>query len=406
MRIAFIGGFAFSPKGTMRARAHPLAAALVAHGHDVTIFLPPYDNVADGGRKWTQEGVTIRNMHPPISHGDSAASSLFRLSKYPVLLLEMMREVTRHRPDVIHVFKPKGFAGTAGAYFLLTGTPVVLDCDDWEGWGGWNEVKSYPWMVKEFIDRQERWMMRRAPAVTVASRTLADRARTLRSQGAEVYYVPNCGASRANLDSQLSVRSVPQTEVRSQLGLPSGPTVFYSGNQDDESSLSILCRAAAMLAPRLQFNLVFMGNIDSGEVRKRFDFGPECNLIFFPQVPYRTFLQAIWASDVAAFPYPDNLIHRAKCSARLLDYMSMGKAVITSAVGQNNEYIVNGESGVLVAPGDATQFADRLEWLLRDSQLRRRLGRNAETRIRTRFQWDGEPVHNCLAAYHRVLNSS
>jgi len=47
MKIALVGPFAFSPKGTMRARAHPLAAELVRLGHQVTIFLPPYDNRTD-----------------------------------------------------------------------------------------------------------------------------------------------------------------------------------------------------------------------------------------------------------------------------------------------------------------------------------------------------------------------
>ncbi|HEY1579827.1 MAG TPA: glycosyltransferase, partial [Terracidiphilus sp.] len=156
MRIAFIGGFAFSPKGTMRARAHPLAAELVKLGHEVTIFLPPYDNTADLGREWDQEGVRIWNAGAPSRQfrTDGASASKVhgkaRRSSYPRLLLQLIAAVSRYKPDLIHVFKPKGFAGAAGSYLLLKAKRVVLDCDDWEGWGGWNDVKAYPWIVKEY----------------------------------------------------------------------------------------------------------------------------------------------------------------------------------------------------------------------------------------------------------------
>ena len=62
MKIAFVGGFAFSPKGTMQARAFPLASELVERGHEVSIFLTPYDNPNDSGREWTRAGVRVCNM--------------------------------------------------------------------------------------------------------------------------------------------------------------------------------------------------------------------------------------------------------------------------------------------------------------------------------------------------------
>src|SRR5262249_27868523 len=142
MRIAFIGGFAFTPKGTIRARVHPLAAELVKRGHEATIFLLPYDNIADYGREWELEGVEIRNVGGMEQLDRTQTAKNGSPIAYPQLLLELIRRVDAYQPDVIHVFKPKGFAGAAGSYFMLRGHSVVLDCDDWEGWGGWNEEKS------------------------------------------------------------------------------------------------------------------------------------------------------------------------------------------------------------------------------------------------------------------------
>jgi len=79
--------------------------------------------------------------------------------------------------------------------------------------------------------------------------------------------------------------------------------------------------------------------------------------------------------------------------------MSMGKAGITTAIGQNTKYIVDRRSGILVPPKDEARFGQELEALLEDSQLRARLGENAERRMETTFTWVGAALDNCLTAY-------
>ncbi|HZP18377.1 MAG TPA: glycosyltransferase family 4 protein [Terriglobales bacterium] len=404
MRLAFIGGFGFRPKGTIRARAFPLAAELVRHGHEVTIFLPPYDNPAGLGTEWEQEGVRIKNVGRPARHRAKDGAPASPLT-YPSLLASLITEVRRYHPDLIHAFKPKGFSGAAAGYFLWRHTfPVVVDCDDWEGWGGWNELQRYPWFVKEYIDRQERWLMRSAPALTVASRTLERRAIELRGGHGHVFYVPNCGATGASRDAQERVRSRHTQETRRQLGLPDGLIILYSGHFDSAEDVRFFCRASVEAAASRRAAVVLVG--DGPELERAKDWFalyPQIKLFCFPHLPYEDFLRVVWAADIAAFPYPDDLVHRAKCSARIVDYMLMEKPVITSAVGQNCEYIEDGESGILTVPGNYAHFSEKLDQLLSDPELRSRLGRGARARILSRFNWSGEPLRQCLAAYAQVL---
>ena len=77
----------------------------------------------------------------------------------------------------------------------------------------------------------------------------------------------------------------------------------------------------------------------------------------------------------------------------------MERAVLTSAVGQNVEYIVDGESGLLAAPRDEIDFAVKLDQLLSQTELRALLGSNARQRLWQKFQWSGDALQQCLAAY-------
>ena len=388
----------------MRARAFPLAAELVRAGNEVTIFLPPYDNLDDCGRAWEQEGVRIRNVGQEC---DRTVRGWARLVLYLRMLSQLIGAVRQFHPDVVHVFKPKGFAGAAATYFLLCGrTPLVLDCDDWEGWGGWNQIKRYPWIAKEYIDRQERWLIKRAHAVTAASWALGARAANLRRKHSGVFYIPNCGASVEGRKVQDAVRSLAREDIRREFEFDGHPVVLYSGHFEDQESVDFFCRATARVAAKHGAVVAFIGN-DAPRpiIRRHFHKAEGAHLRFFPQLPYQEFLRLVRASDVAAFPYPDDPVHRAKCSARVTDYMAMERPVLTSAVGQNMEYIVDGESGSLAAPDDESDFAAKLDRLLNEPGLRLMLGENARARLLQKFDWAGEPLQQCLAAYHHALKT-
>ena len=62
---------------------------------------------------------------------------------------------------------------------------------------------------------------------------------------------------------------------------------------------------------------------------------------------------------------------------KLYEYLAAGRAVIASDVGQVGDVIADGESGVLVTPGDAEELAAGIRELRADPQHREGLGRAA-----------------------------
>ncbi len=69
-----------------------------------------------------------------------------------------------------------------------------------------------------------------------------------------------------------------------------------------------------------------------------------------------------------------------------LEAMSCGRAVIGTSSGGTAEYMVDGESGIIVPPKDAHSLTNAIINLLQDSKERTRLGDNARSRVIACFQ--------------------
>ena len=244
------------------------------------------------------------------------------------------------------------------------------------------------------------------PVLTAASRALERRAQELRKSAQGVLYIPNGWSFRKAPTTCESAAPSMTAGARKSFGLPDRPAIFYGGHFNPADDVLFFCRATEHAARRFGATLVFVGKIRKSEGQTVFGAARRTDRAFFPRLPHEQFLQLVEASDIAAFPYPDTPIYQAKCSARIVDYMAMGKAVVTTTVGQNLDYLVDGESGVLISPGDASRFGQAIERLLADPELRLRLGQNARKPIREKFSWDGAAVENCLAAYGQLSGFS
>jgi glycosyltransferase involved in cell wall biosynthesis len=81
-----------------------------------------------------------------------------------------------------------------------------------------------------------------------------------------------------------------------------------------------------------------------------------------------------------------------------LEAMASGTPVVASRVGGLAEVVEDGQTGFLVPAGDVVALRDRLEQVLGDPLLARRLGANAREVVLQRFTW-ARVAERCLDAY-------
>jgi glycosyltransferase involved in cell wall biosynthesis len=72
---------------------------------------------------------------------------------------------------------------------------------------------------------------------------------------------------------------------------------------------------------------------------------------------------------------------------------SVGTPVVGSSVGGMREVIIDGETGFLAPPGDPNALAEKIIIILKDDDLRSRLGRAARERFESVYSMRNMPKH-------------
>lgn len=96
--------------------------------------------------------------------------------------------------------------------------------------------------------------------------------------------------------------------------------------------------------------------------------------------------------DIGLAPLVDWPVNRARCSLKVLDYMSLGLPVVCSAVGENNHFIQNNKTGLLAHSTE--EWVSHLERLIADVSLRKTLGTQAREHIQKRYSYQ-----SCMQDY-------
>jgi glycosyltransferase involved in cell wall biosynthesis len=407
-RVVFVAPFAEAPKATTSARVIPLARAVARLGHDVTVLVPPYDNPAEGGRERVDGGVRVRTLRVP---GTIAESSPLQTITQPLLAARVARACLELRPDVIHLSKPKAVSGLTHAILAgirrLTGKAgpaIVVDTDDWEGDGGWNEYEAYPRWQRAVVNAQEWWGIGAADAVTAASRTLQAQAWSRGQPPSHTWYVPN-GLDDADYPGWWTpgVAEVPgpdaRASVRARFALGDGPVVLLYTRFFEFDARRALATIQAVRDRVRGATLMVVG---AGK------FGQEGTLATLAKASgdATAVTLAGWqapanlpsllrGADVAIALADDNLANRAKCSVKLLQLMRLGIPVVADATGEQVGYLGttsgierHAPPGFLVPAGDVSAMADAVASVLRDRTQRDEIGRSAAVRARDRFGWD------------------
>ncbi len=380
MKIVFLAPFGIRPKGTVIARMLPLATELQKLGHTVTIVAPPYTNPEDSGISETVRGVRLVNITLP-----NAGKALGTLP----ITWRLFRTALYERPDLVHLFKPKGYGGLVAMLLIFLRRmgfciPLLfLDTDDWEGKGGMNELLGYSAPEKKLYAFQEQWLPPRVIGVTVASRMLEELALGMGLDRERVLYLPNCVDDQPPGDG---------SRIRERLGIPpEAPVVilytrFFEFSQE---RLHAIFAGINRQVPEARFLIVGKGRNNEEEqlVVASLKLGFRDALILAGWVEPTELADYLAVGDVAIYPFSDTLVNRAKCPAKLTELLRGGLPVVADRIGQIPEYVAPELHGLLCNPDSPDEMAAKCVDLLHDGALRERASLAGRAFIMLNYSW-------------------
>jgi glycosyltransferase involved in cell wall biosynthesis len=313
--------------------------------------------VADAVERLRERGVEVEVVSPAsfrhfgIAYGAGVVGNLrrqpWRAALVPAMLASFARAARRaaRDADLVHAHWL-----SAGVVALACGRPFVVQL-----WGTDVELARRARPLA-------RSVLRRARLVVCASNALAEAAVELGAR--EVRVIP----SAVDVPEHVGEEADP-------------PEVLFVGRLSGEKGILELVKAADGL------KLVVAGH---GPLRERV---PEA-LGF---VPHHELGPMYERAAVVAVPSL-----REGFGVACAEAMAHGRPVVASAVGGLLDLVVDGETGLLVPPGDVPALRAALERLLADRELRRRFGEAGRERIRRSFSWPAV-TDATIAAYEEAL---
>jgi glycosyltransferase involved in cell wall biosynthesis len=314
---------------------------------DVVVAAHGHGPVRDAARAAGVRYVALHHVRRSISPWRDALG-----------LLELVRLMRRHRPQIVHANSSKaGILGRLAA--ALSGVPIRIFTV--HGWA----FSAHSGLASTAY----RWADRLMCPLTTVTICVAERAR------AEGLAARTCRAKRTvvipnALDAAAVIEARPANAT---------PTLVSVGRLQAPKDVGTLLRALAALPPG-RVCAVIVGD------------GPQRAALEAEARALRLDGAVRFAgtrSDVPQLLAAADLFVLSSASEgapmAVLEAMAAGLPVVASAVGGVPEIVVEGQTGLLVAPGDPAALAGAVRRLVEDPALRRRLGAAGRERVRARF---------------------
>ncbi|MFQ5878664.1 MAG: glycosyltransferase [Dehalococcoidia bacterium] len=182
-------------------------------------------------------------------------------------------------------------------------------------------------------------------------------------------------------------RPMDKGEARRRLRLDDAPIILYVGRLEPLKGIDILLRAVAQLSDDVPFRLLIVGGDErsTGERRQLEGLAREIGIaervLFAGAVDHHQLPLYYNAADVCAVPS-----YYESFGLVAVEAMACGTPVVATRVGGLAGTVRDGETGYLIPWRCPEPFADKLETLLINDELRQRLGQAARAAVEP-YRW-------------------
>ena len=372
----------------MNVHVRELARAMGNRGVAVDVFTREHDYRCDGNEAHS-DGVTY--VHVPAGPADAPLADLPNYIDDFVAGVDRYRQRNKIRYRAIHShYWLSGWAGTRLA--AATGSPQVVTFHTL------SRIKMQSRSgEQEPPVRQETEERIIADADCVVAFSPHERDAMVKLYGADrnsVELIP-CGVDLTRF------RPIDRTEARRELGLNGHKVMLYVGRIEPLKGADLLLHAAASLESEEGVQVLVVGSDaeGSGELDRLHKLSDDLQLgdsvEFVGRVPQEQLALYYSAADVCVVPS-----FYESFGLAALESMACGTPVVASRVGGLSTIVQHGRTGYLKSWRCPEAFAQSLEMIMANDDLRDSMGRAARNRAES-LSWD-QVAGRLLAVYDRL----
>lgn len=296
--------------------------------------------------------IKIRNV--PISRNPFAAANLTAYK-------ELVELIKKEKIDYIHCNTPVG-----GMLGRLAGKKCKVKKVIYQA-HGFHFYKGAPLLSWLLYYPVEKWLARYTDALITINQedyALAKRKMKLRN-GGKVYYVPGVGIDTFQYHVEADLRKNKRTE----LGLNTDDVALISmGDLIERKNYSTAIRAVSEAEnDRLHYFICGVGTEESSlkTLAEQLNVAQQIHFLGF-----RTDIKELLAaSDIFLFTTKQEGLPRS-----MMEAMASGLPCVVSRIRGNTDLLENTNGGFLCDPHDALDFAEKINNLASDTQLREAMG--------------------------------
>jgi len=281
--------------------------------------------------------------------------------------LGFLKAVSLHKKnnyDLIHgVMASQGSAAAYLFKFLYSKIPFVLTLQ--EGDLGRNSLFDRFW---------QRRIIKKADIITAISDYLADFVRKFNKK-APVYIIPN--------GVDLEKFSIPNNKFQNS----NHKTIITVSRLVRKNGIDILIKAVKQLTTyNLQLTTLIIGE---GKGRKKLeklakDLGVQNRIQFLGSISPDEIPKYLAEADIFVRPSRSEGLGSA-----FLEAMAAGVLVIGTSVGGIPDFLKDGETGLFCKVDDPKDLAEKINKLLEDENLSRKLAENGRKLVEEKYNWNG-----------------
>ncbi len=237
-----------------------------------------------------------------------------------------------------------------------SGKPLIVDIDDWElGFfyhsGFWGRVGRFLNFSNPnglpHVWRMER-LVGKADAVSASNRFLQNKF------GGSL--LPHCRDT-----SVLDPQKFNPDETKEKLGLTGRKILMFLGTPRPHKGVDDLLAALKMI-DNPDLRLIVIGVENEQEFLRGVDGAIRDRVVVFPKISFDKLPEYLSAADILAVPQRKTSDSIGQMPAKIFDAMAMAKPILTTRVSDIPEVL--GDCGYLVDPGEPSQLASAIQYIL------------------------------------------